>query len=142
VVLGIGINLAPPSVPPPDWDTLNPHPFPATCVEGEPGTPIDLWPLLHAVMRNVLAWRERMMDDDFLRAWEANLAVRDQQVWVYQPGSVTRPKAVRLLGLGADGSLRVQDESGGQVTLQAGEIHQANPPLGGFRLRPVDSAEK
>ena len=111
-------------------------------MEAETGTPIDRWALLHAVLRNVLVWRERLMDDDFLRAWEANLAFRGQQVWVYPPGSVTRPKAVRLLGLGADGSLRVQDESGEQVILQAGEIHQTNPPLGGFRLRPVDSAGK
>ena len=142
VVLGIGVNLTPASVPAADWDTRNPHPFPATCVESEARVPVARWDLLHEIVRNVLDWRDRIAGADFLRAWEANLAFRGQWVQVYPPGSAAHPKPGKIIGLEADGSLRVQEESGETVILRSGEIHPAHPPLDGFRLRPVDSAEK
>ncbi len=49
LILGIGINVAPASVPP--AEALD---FPATCVETELGASVDRWELLHAVLKNLL----------------------------------------------------------------------------------------
>ncbi|HBX70270.1 MAG TPA: biotin--[acetyl-CoA-carboxylase] ligase [Chloroflexi bacterium] len=142
VVLGIGVNVSPASVPADDWDTLNPHPFPATCVETALGRPVDRWELLHALLAELLKWRKRLSEQAFLQAWEANLALREQWVQVIDPGMVSSTKTGRILALGEDGSLRLQSESGEVMDLRAGEIHPSDPPLGGFRLRPVDRPEK
>ena len=142
VVLGIGLNITPASIPPKNWDTLNPRPYPAACLEAVIGAPVDRWALLGAILRQIFFWRENLTKQAFLDAWEANLAFRGQWVQVYPPGSAIQPQIRMIRGLESDGSLRVQDESGEQSILRAGEIHKPNPPLVGFGLRPVDSAEK
>jgi BirA family biotin operon repressor/biotin-[acetyl-CoA-carboxylase] ligase len=142
VVLGIGINVSKASVPPNDWDTLNPYPFPATSVEAALGAPVNRWELLYVVIEALLAWRKKLSQPAFLQAWEANLAFRGQQVQVRSPGMGTPVERGKIIALGEDGALQLRDESGETIHLRAGEIHPSNPPFGGFRLRPVDSSEK
>ena len=121
-VLGIGINVAPASVPPePD---LN---FPATCVETALGRPVERLELLRAVLGWLVDWRSRMNSSDFLRAWEGMLAFKGEWVEVAWEG---RPRLEgQVLGLDLNGGLRLKERSGQVHSLQSGEV----------RLRPVDS---
>ena len=142
VVLGIGINVAITAVPPTNWDTLNPQPFPATSVEAEFGATVDRWDLLSTVLAELLTWRAHLSAPEFLQTWEDNLAFKGQWVQVLSPDMVAPIKAGKVIALEDDGALQIQDESGEILSLRAGEIHPSNPPLGGFHLRPVDSPEK
>jgi BirA family biotin operon repressor/biotin-[acetyl-CoA-carboxylase] ligase len=142
VVLGIGLNVLPASVPPGSWDTLNPHPFPATSLEAVLGASVERWGLLSAILDELLRWRQRLSGSDFLQVWEANLAYRDQWVQVFPPGMGSDFETGKILALEEDGSLQIEKESGEILRLRSGEIHPSNPPLDGFRLRPVDSPEK
>jgi len=142
VVLGIGVNVATTAIPPNDWDTLNPQPFPATSIEAETGTFIDRWDLLSAVLIELLIWRDQISTPEFLTAWDEQLAFKDQWVQIITPGMAIPNKTGKIIGLEEDGALQIQDESGERHSLRAGEIHLSDPPLGGFHLRPVDSPEK
>ena len=51
-ILGIGINVNPQSIPPPDELS-----FPATCLDEVIGNPIDRWALLNNLLANFLHWR-------------------------------------------------------------------------------------
>jgi len=142
VVLGIGVNVSKISVPPEDWDTLNPYPFPATCLEAALGASVNRWELLYAIIEELLSWRTQLALPTFLQAWEANLAFRGQAVQVFSPGMGATMQRGKIIALAEDGALQLQDESGKTIHLRAGEIHPSDPPFGGFRLRPVDSSEK
>ncbi len=119
-VLGIGVNVAPASVPP--ADELS---FPATCIEAELGTPLNRPHLLRDLLSTLLSWRSRIPSGDFLRAWEGSLAYRGMPVSVSQDHG--QPLNGTLLGLEPDGSLRLMANSK-TVVVHVGEIH----------LRPVD----
>jgi BirA family biotin operon repressor/biotin-[acetyl-CoA-carboxylase] ligase len=120
LVLGIGINVRPQSVPP--VDQLN---FPATSLEAETSQPIDRLKLLHHVLGALLRWRSRLPTHEFLQTWEDHLAYRGQQVEVWAEGMPFRPGL--LEGLDEDGSLRLRTPQGRTFSLQFGEMH----------LRPV-----
>jgi BirA family biotin operon repressor/biotin-[acetyl-CoA-carboxylase] ligase len=119
LILGVGINVAPASVPP--AETLD---FPATCVEAEVGTSVDRWELLHAVLKNLLVWREHLKDPGFIPAWERRLAFRGE--WVNLLAECKEPCEGQVMGLDPDGSLRMRLRSGEVASFQFGEI----------RLRP------
>ena len=115
-VLGIGINVAPDSVPPESEAG-----FPATCVETALGSPIDRWTLLREVLRALLSRLLDIAQDEFLQAWEGNLVYQREWVQLLREGS--EPVIGRLLGLRSDGSLRMALPNGEEVFFQAGEIH-------------------
>lgn len=120
-VLGIGINVAPNSVPPEsDLD------YPATCVEVALGSPVDRWRLLKEVLAALLDRFSSIDRAEFLQAWEDNLAFRGE--WVQLQLDRSEPVEGRLLGLGNDGSLRLELPGGDEISFQAGEV----------RLRKVD----
>jgi len=123
VILGVGINIAPPSVP--SLEELN---FPATCVESVVEHEVDRWGFLHDVLARLLFWRQRLDSPDFIRAWAMNLAFRGE--WVHLAFQDAAPVEGQIMGLGPDGSLRVRARSGEVLNLQMGEIH----------LRPLGSA--
>jgi BirA family biotin operon repressor/biotin-[acetyl-CoA-carboxylase] ligase len=120
-VLGIGINVAPDSVPP--ESELD---FPATCLEVALGSPVDRWKLLKEVLAALLDRLSSIDQAEFLQAWEDNLAYQGEWVQLLQDGS--GPVTGRLLGLGNDGSLRLELPGGDEKSFQAGEV----------RLRKVD----
>ena len=136
-ILGIGVNVAPASVPPPEG--LN---FPATCVEaavaraaaeqGRPIPPVDRLDLLRSILAALLDWRPRLSDAAFLDAWEARLAYRGEWVTVSQAvgaagaGVSAETQEGRVLGLADDGALRLARRSGEEFNVYSGEI----------RLRP------
>jgi BirA family biotin operon repressor/biotin-[acetyl-CoA-carboxylase] ligase len=123
-VIGIGINVATDSVPQ-DSDLL----FPATCVESALGKPVDRWSLLHAVLGELLTWRERLSSTAFLRTWERRLAFKGEwvRVGLRSPADSTLHEGL-VMGLNPDGSLKLRTRSGGIALVQSGELY----------LRPVD----
>jgi BirA family biotin operon repressor/biotin-[acetyl-CoA-carboxylase] ligase len=129
-VLGIGINVAPSSVPPAEAVS-----FPATSVdaslqEKDPERSAERLTLLRAVLDKVLAWRARLTTPDFITAWEAALAFRGEWVSVFQDiqeigegGSDAARREGQIIGLSPDGALRLRSRSGEEFTIQVGEIH-------------------
>lgn len=128
-VLGIGVNVTPQAVPP-----ENELDFPATCVEEVIGQAVDRWSLLHAVLSNLLVWRERLASEMFMQAWQGRLAFRGEWVRVIADtgtaGETTREG--RVLGINPDGSLRLRLRTGEILPVGFGEI----------RLRQIDSPLK
>jgi BirA family biotin operon repressor/biotin-[acetyl-CoA-carboxylase] ligase len=124
IVVGIGINIKPASVPPPEQ--LN---FPATCLEGEVmldkaaslHQALDRPTLLRHLVLAILQWRELLTSPVFLQAWESRLAFRGEQVEVWGEGQPIR--AGELLGLAADGSLSLRSPMGEVFSVPFGEIH-------------------
>jgi BirA family transcriptional regulator, biotin operon repressor / biotin---[acetyl-CoA-carboxylase] ligase len=124
-VLGIGINVAPASVPL-DTQVI----YPATCVESVLGQGIDRWQLLRSVLEKILAWRSRLGESEFLAAWEERLAFKGEQVYIYTGTTAqdSPDEQGTLLGLDGAGRLLIRSHSG--------EVHSLN--IGELRLRPAD----
>ena len=125
IVLGIGVNIKPEAVPPPDQ--LN---FPATCLEAElprrdVSQTFDRAALLQQILQATLAWRGLVATDIFLHAWENRLAFRGEQVEIWGEGQGVRMGQVH--GLEQDGGLRLLSPQGQVFTVRFGEVH----------LRPV-----
>jgi BirA family biotin operon repressor/biotin-[acetyl-CoA-carboxylase] ligase len=120
IVLGIGVNVKPEALPPPDQ--LN---FPATSIETEMGKSVDRLNLLRDILQALLYWRSLLAKDVFLNAWENYLAFRGEQVEIRAEGVPARTGQVE--GLERDGSLRLRSHDGQIFTVQFGEVH----------LRPV-----
>jgi len=128
IVIGIGINVKPGAVPPPEQ--LN---FPATCVEAElalleprpASRTCDRPALLHQSLQALLYWRGLVATDIFRHAWESRLAFCGEQVEIL---AAEQPvKVGRVEGLEQDGGLRLRAPEGSVFTVQFGEVH----------LRPV-----
>jgi BirA family biotin operon repressor/biotin-[acetyl-CoA-carboxylase] ligase len=120
IVLGIGVNIRPGSVPPAEG--LN---FPATCLEAEAGRDIERLPLLREILTALLYWRPLVSSSIFLHAWSNRLAFRGEQVEVWTEGMTV--KTGQLEGLESDGSLRLRSLEGEVFSVRFGEVH----------LRPV-----
>lgn len=120
VILGVGVNVSSGSIPA-DVDLQ----FPATCVNAHLEVPVERLPLLYAILDRLLAWKEQLAQSDFREAWEANLAFRDE--WVYLISSQESGAPViregQVLGLKKDGRLRLRDRAGDVFTAHSGEIH-------------------
>ncbi len=126
IVLGVGLNIKPESVPPPEQ--LN---FPATCLEAElPFTDYTIGTfqraeLLQQILQAMLYWRSLVTTDIFLHAWEERLAFRGEPVEIREAGQASRTGQVD--GLEPDGRLRLLSPQGQAFTIKSGEVH----------LRPV-----
>jgi BirA family biotin operon repressor/biotin-[acetyl-CoA-carboxylase] ligase len=115
VVLGMGINVSPTSVP--EAERLD---FPATCVESALGRKVERWELLSAVLAEALEWRERLGTPEFVQAWEAKLAYLGN--WVQAIPDSESPLKGQLVGLTPDGGLRIRPHTGEERVLRFGEI--------------------
>jgi BirA family transcriptional regulator, biotin operon repressor / biotin---[acetyl-CoA-carboxylase] ligase len=125
VILGIGINIAPESVPT-EMELI----YPSTCVQTVLGRPVDRLEALHAVLENLLKWRTRLNGSAFLTAWDRHLAFKGEWVTIFEndpSGTISRQGCV--LGLDDQGRLRLKDRSGEEFALLTGEL----------RLRPATS---
>lgn len=123
IILGIGVNVSPGSLPPPGG--LN---FPATCVEEVVGAEVDRWGLLRAILETLLELLPHVGTPDFTRLWQMRLAFRGEWVQARQEDETLLEGY--LSGLNPDGTLRLRDREGHFATVQFGEVS----------LRPVDSS--
>jgi len=123
VILGIGINVAPESVP--KNDVLD---FPATCIETVLGRGVSRLKLLRSVLEKILNWRDHLGQPKFILAWENRLAFRNQ--WIDIIESKLNEAGVTqglVLGLNKSGGLRLRGRNGQEFSLNSGEV----------RLRPL-----
>jgi biotin-(acetyl-CoA carboxylase) ligase len=115
-VLGMGVNVSPASVPPPEG--LN---FPATCLQSEGPSALLRFDLLKELLTELISLRASLASDGFLCAWEAALAFRDRTVCVWV--GETEPVIGQVWGLETDGSLRVKTAKGEIISFRFGEVH-------------------
>jgi BirA family biotin operon repressor/biotin-[acetyl-CoA-carboxylase] ligase len=119
LVIGIGVNVLKGAVPPEELLL-----FPATSLEESLGPAVQREEILHDILAGIIALRPHLGSDSFIAAWEKALAFRGEPVQVEQAdGSFA---AGKLLGLEADGSLRLSQEDGKPSTVRFGDV----------RLRP------
>jgi BirA family biotin operon repressor/biotin-[acetyl-CoA-carboxylase] ligase len=120
IILGIGVNVRPESVPPPEGLS-----FPATSLETELGKSVDRLSLLRDILQALLYWRGLLTKEVFPHTWGNYLAFRGEQVEIQvDKGPSTTGQ---LIGLEPDGSLLLRSQDGQEFTVQFGEVH----------LRPV-----
>lgn len=114
VVLGIGVNITPTALPPPEEMR-----FPATSVESAAGHAVERWPLLAACIQNILEMRAWISDERFITAWLQRLAYRDQRVQVV---TAAGPVEGILVGITPLGDLRLKLDQGQEVCYSAGDV--------------------
>ena len=120
VVIGIGVNVAPSSVPPDDQIL-----FPASCVEQTLGKPVERMDLLADILTHIFDLRAAIASPLFMRAWEERLAFRGEWVRVEPPG---RPAQVGILvGIDEQGSLVLRNDEGLDVRIPAGDVARLRP---------------
>lgn len=119
-VIGIGVNVLKGSVPPAEMLQ-----FPATSLEDELGHIPTREEVLHDILAALIDIRPRMGTDEFIILWESLLAFHGEQVQV-ESGS-TPPMVGQIMGLEADGGLRLRIEHGESMTVRFGDV----------RLRPL-----
>ena len=120
VILGIGINIGPLSVPP--QSTLN---YPAVCLESALSKRVDRLELLHEVLACLLDWRPRLAEDKFILACQERLAFRGE--WVQIVPDRGLPVEGQVLGLDKGGCLVLRTRVGETITLQSGQLRPIGP---------------
>ncbi len=115
VVLGMGVNVAPESIPPAEMLK-----FPATCILSEAAMPIERIDLLHTLLAELIAWRPKLASDEFIRAWDSSLAFRGETVQVW---AEAEPITGQINGIETDGSLRLRLSDGTPRVIHFGEVH-------------------
>ena len=119
LVIGVGVNVLRESVP--SAELLQ---FPATSLEDSLGSLVEREKILHDILAGIIALRPHLGTDSFISSWEKALAFRGEPVQVEAENGA--PVTGKLLGLEADGSLRVSQGDGKSVTVRFGDV----------RLRP------
>jgi BirA family transcriptional regulator, biotin operon repressor / biotin---[acetyl-CoA-carboxylase] ligase len=115
VVIGVGVNVAKGAVP--STDILR---FPAISLEHVLGDAPDSNKLLHDILAALISLRPHLRTDSFMTAWEKSLAYYGRQVRVDMGGEQTVTGTI--VGLAADGSLKLLDENGESITVRFGDV--------------------
>ena len=115
LVIGIGVNISPRSVPPPDQLL-----FPATCLEAALGRPVERWAVLHDILAGLLGWRRKLASPTFMQAWDAALAFKGESVYI--SGAGKQDLEGKVIGLSESGSLRLAGVDGQELLVDAGDV--------------------
>ena len=118
MLVGIGINVKDEAIPPEGRVD-----FPATALEAHTPAPVSLPRLLRQLWKTLYRWRYRLSHPDLLKAWEARLAYKGEEVWI-SPDE-THTFSARLMGLTETGALRVRLSSGEERVLPS--VHRLRP---------------
>lgn len=121
LILGIGINVAPSSVPP--IEILN---FPASSIESELEREIEVDEFLRAVLERLIDWQAKLSSTEFIQAWERRLAYLGKTV-LLEIGAEQLIEA-QVQSLAPDGGLKLRLSSGELRVFQMGEI-QVRPVI-------------
>lgn len=119
-VIGIGVNVLKASIPPAEELF-----FPATSLEHELGEPPDRVEILREILAAFVSLRQSLISTEFITQWQALLAFQGEAIQV-ETGK-TPPVLGKISGLDKDGSLRLLNEHGENVTVRFGDV----------RLRPL-----
>ena len=125
-VLGMGINVAPASVPAENSTTT-----PATCVETAIRRQVSRLNLLQSIVSQVIKWRLHLDSDNFQQAWENKLAYRGEWVNINPENGIKDqpPAEGKVLGLDQDGCLILRSREGHIFTLRSSA----------YRITPITS---
>ena len=115
LVMGVGLNISPQSVPPPDQLM-----YPATCLESVLGYAVNRWAVLRSILLNLASWRKQLGSPEFFNTWEDHLAFKDE--WVQVSGTSGPERVGRVAGLSPSGSLRLVDQQGNELLVDAGDV--------------------
>jgi len=121
VILGIGINVAPESIP--DEDNVD---YPATCIEYHLEKSVDRLQLLKEVLRQVFRWKDHLWRHEFISTWQKHLAFLGERVVISYEETNNRNVTLQngeIMGLDGDGRLILQNQHGKEFLSLAGEIH-------------------
>lgn len=129
-ILGIGINIAPPSI---DWaaDEASKLAVPVTCLQDAIGKDVDRLQVLQKVLKELLNWMNIQGTMKIISTWEARLAYRGEWVITYREdlGKSHLSKASKpiinigqILGLAENGNLILRSPDGDIFTLSSGEV--------------------
>ncbi len=116
LVIGMGVNVSPGSVPP--KAALR---YPATSIEAELGEELDRWAILAEILHAIQYYRNVLTTESFLEEWNARLAFKDQTVMFRFPGEQVRP--ARVMNVHPDGRLALKLDNNEVYLAVAGEIN-------------------
>lgn len=116
VVVGIGVNMTPESIPPADSVS-----FPADCVELATGAPVNRWALMAGIVEAIFAWRGWLGTSYFLETWQRRLAFLQERVQILSPGG-GRLDGV-LVGIDREGNMLLETSPGSIRSIPAGDVH-------------------
>jgi len=116
LVLGIGINILPPSVP--SSREIN---FPATCIQAHADKPINRLFFLRSVMACLFETRKLLIKDSFIQRYQNYLAYINEEVIL----ETIREKKFRgtLTGIDSDGCLQLRMQNGHKKHFPSGDLH-------------------
>lgn len=118
LVMGIGINISPKAVPPPDQLL-----YPAASVEDAAGRPVDRLDLLREVISQVIEWRPKISDPVFRSAWDERLAFKGEWVTIREAGDRGGvPLSGKVVGIDPSGRLVLRLEDGKEIPVAAGDV--------------------
>lgn len=115
VVIGIGVNISPSSLPPVENLAL-----PATFVENAVGSPVDRWQFLAAILSSLQSWRPELHSTRLIDHVTQRLAYRDEQVRIIN--NLGPEIHGRLVGIDQTGSLLLETVDG-VVPIHIGDVH-------------------
>jgi len=116
LVIGIGLNISPRAIPPPDQLM-----FPATSLETALGYPVDRWEVLRSILYQLVTWRNQLGSLEFLKVWGDALAFKGE--WVTISGTGGHDQVGQVVGINASGSLRLAGSNGEEFLIDAGDVH-------------------
>lgn len=116
VVLGIGINISPSSIPPVEHQM-----FPPICIETALGEPVDRFDLLAAVLNAIHDWRPMLGSQAFFDYWQEHLAFKGEWVRIEQS---PKPSIIGIVnGIDPDGCLILRLPDGKDKAISIGDVH-------------------
>lgn len=115
VVIGIGINITPASLPPVENLAI-----PAACLEDVVGHPVDRWKLLAAILSHLRDWRSEINGSNLMEYVGKRLAYLNKQVRIIN--NLGPEIHGRVTGIDPSGSLLLETEVG-TIPVQIGDVH-------------------
>ncbi len=119
LVIGLGVNVLPESVPP--VEQLR---YPATSIADVLGRPVDRWTLMLELVKVMKNLRPLLTSDDFIKTWNKHLAFRGEVKRIHLPGG--NVDAFEILGVTPGGALEVRNRDGKRVEIMSGEIEMGD----------------
>jgi BirA family biotin operon repressor/biotin-[acetyl-CoA-carboxylase] ligase len=117
LVVGIGINVLPASIP--LEDVLQ---YPATCLQDHSPHPINRYEVLVALLKSFRFWRSQLNSPKFMNQWLKTLAFRGEKVYIKQKDGTDQFYGT-LVGLTSSGDLEILTENNQKYTVTAGDVH-------------------
>lgn len=117
IVLGVGINITPSSLP--TRDSLQ---YPATCIKNHSKDPIDRYQFLAQFLHSLFHWRKNLTTQLFFNSWKKMLAFQGKKVYIKGNDGSTLCSGT-VYGVLPDGDLQIRTEQKEIKTFKVGDVH-------------------